>query len=190
MVSAQGSITERDHALKVTKRHLRSLANADARDKEEVVEVDEFFANDDVIRFMQRLIEEKFKLSCTIGTAKTTCGFDIDAAVEVNKYRQKLYNAVNSMLRNKAASKKTTGYDYKFNVEGNQTQYTYDVEIEYKEAYCRDNAKTVIRNVISTADEVSQEIDKAMINTQVEYNPPFDVNDSFDDAMTTFLASE
>ena len=42
---------------------------------------------------------------------------------------------------------------------------------------------------MSKADKVSAEIDAALINTQVEYEPPFNVNDSFDDVMEEFLAA-
>lgn len=188
MQNAQSSIIDRSHALTVTKTHLRSKANPDAEDKTEEIDVGEFHANDDVISFMQFLIEQKDALSCAIGKAKASCGFDIDAAVETNKYRQNLRNAVTAMLHNTASKRTERGSDYKFNVEGNQTPYTYDVEVEYTEAFNREGAKLVVKAVISKADEVSREIDMALINTTVEYDAPFDVNDSFDDAMLTHLS--
>ena len=43
-----------------------------------------------------------------------------------------------------------------------------------------------MRSVITDADKVSADIDSAMINTQVDYTPVFDVNDTFEDAMTEF----
>ena len=46
-----------------------------------------------------------------------------------------------------------------------------------------------MRNLIQDADKTSAEIDAAMINTQVEYDAPFDVNDSFEDVMTEFLSN-
>ena len=189
MMNAQSSIVNQSHALIVTKTHKRKAVNPEAEDKVETVDVGEFFSNDDVLSFMQYLINQKDGLSCAIGRAKAFCGIDIDAAVETNKYRQNLRNAVNSMLRYASAKRIERGADYKFNVEGNQTQYTYDVEVEYTEAYNRILAKQVVRETITKADEVSREIDMALINTIVDYEPPFDVNESFDDAMTTFLSS-
>ena len=44
-----------------------------------------------------------------------------------------------------------------------------------------------MREMISKADEVSAAIDAAMINTKVDYEPVFDVNETFDDVMTDFL---
>ena len=41
--------------------------------------------------------------------------------------------------------------------------------------------------MISAADKTSSEIDAAMINTMVEYEPVYDVNESFDDVMAEFM---
>ena len=54
--------------------------------------------------------------------------------------------------------------------------------------YDKTGAKTLMREMISKADEVSAAIDAAMINTKVDYEPVFDVNETFDDVMTDFLA--
>jgi hypothetical protein len=54
------------------------------------------------------------------------------------------------------------------------------------EAYDKEGAKQYMRSVITDADKVSADIDSAMINTQVDYAPVFDVNDTFEDAMTEF----
>jgi hypothetical protein len=188
--NASSSIVDRNHAIKVTKTHLRKLTNPDVENKVEEVDAGEFFANDDVIAFMLFLISEKEKLSCAIGNAKAACGLDIDAATETNKYRQTLHRSVNNMLRNKAINRTERASDYKFNIEGNQTPYQYDVEVVYAEAFDRDKAKSIVRSVITKADEVSRQIDTITINTIVEYEPPYDVNDSFDDAMTAFLAKQ
>ena len=80
------------------------------------------------------------------------------------------------------------GRDYKFNVEGNQTAYYYDIEVESVEAYDKDAAKDLMRDMIATADTNSTLIDAALINTTVDYKPKFDVNDSFEDVMDSFLA--
>ena len=73
-------------------------------------------------------------------------------------------------------------------MEGNQTPYLYEIEVETTEAFDRGRAKSVVREIMLQADKASAEIDSALINTQVEYEPPFNVNDSFDDVMEEFLA--
>jgi len=92
------------------------------------------------------------------------------------------------MLRFKGAKRTERGTDYKFNAEGNQTPYYYDIEVVTSENFDRTQAKSAAQSVIAKADEVSAAIDAALINTRVEYEAPFNVNDSFDDVMVAFLA--
>lgn len=188
MRAASASIQQRDHCLKVTKTHLRSKANLDASDVTETVEGEVFFANDDVVAFMAWLVKEREKLTTAIGAAKVSIGFDIDAAIETNKFRQTVNGSIKNMLRYTPTKRVEQGRDYKFNVEGNQTPYIYEIEVVSEEAYDKTGAKTLMREMISKADEVSAAIDAAMINTKVDYEPVFDVNETFDDVMTDFLA--
>lgn len=187
---AGNSLTDREHSLTITKNHLRKKANAEAEDMMETVDVGEFFKNDDVLKFMTMLVEERSKLTNAIGKAKASIGFDLDAAIETNKFRQTVANRVKTMLRFTASKRTERGTDYKFNVEGNQTQYYYDIEVEANEAFDRSVAKDTMRKLILEADKVSAEIDSAMINAMAEYDAPFNVNDSFEDVMTDFLAKE
>jgi len=168
----------------------QNFLDSDAEDMVEEVDYGEFHKNDDVLGFMLRLVEEKERLTTAIGIAKASIGFDIDTAVETNKFRQAVASRVKTMLRFMPSKKTERGMDYKFNVEGNQTQYYYDIEVVTEEAFDRDKAKTASRNLISEADSVSAAIDSAMINTKVDYEPPFNVNDSFEDVMEEFLSKQ
>lgn len=188
MVAACDSLTNREHTMTVTKTHLRNKANPEANDVVEQVDFGKFYKNDDVLDFMLKLVEEKYNLTIAIGAAKASVGYDIDAAVETNKFRQSVASRVKAMLRNTPSKKIERGTDYKFNVEGNQTQYFYDIEVVTTEAFDRLNAKDAFKKLISEADEVSAQIDFIMVNTVVHYEPPFNVNDSFEDAMDEFLS--
>lgn len=187
MCSACASIQTPNHCLKVTKTHLRNKVNPDAQDIIETVEVEPFFANDYVISFMTWLVAEREKLTTAINAAKASVDFDIDAAIETNKFRQRVNSSIKSMIRHTPTKSIESGRDYKFNVEGNQMPYVYEIEVVSEEAYNKAGAKTLMRETISRADEVSAAIDAAMINTKVDYEPVFDVNETFDDVMTDFL---
>lgn len=186
--SAASSLVDERHCLTTTKNHLRNKANSDAADVTEEVDVGEFHKNDDVLRFMLYIIEEREKLTSAISRAKASIGFDLDAAVETNKLRQTVSRNINMMLRYKGTKRTERGTDYKFNAEGNQTPYYYDIEVVTEENFNRAQAKSAAQSVITKADEVSAAIDAALINTRVDYEIPFNVNDSFDDAMADFLA--
>lgn len=185
---ARYSIIDRNHALKVTKVHLKKKANPEADDITEVVEVEDFIPNDDVIKFMYWLVSERQKLTEAICAAKASLDFSLDAAIEANKFRQCTASAVKGMLKCAPSKKIEQGRDYKFNVEGNQTPYYYEIETSFEEAFNRDTAKKVVREMITSADKTSAEIDSAMINTIVDYTPVFDVNDSFEDVMAEFTS--
>lgn len=189
MRAACYNLGQMSNCVTVTKTHKRNKANPEAEDiKEEVEPEGAHFPSDSIIEFMEWLVAEREKLTTAIGKAKASVGFDIDAAIETNKFRQSVNSAVKGMLRFTPSKKTEQGRDYKFNVEGNQTPYVYDIEVVTSEAFNRDNAKKVMRAMISAADKTSAEIDSAMINTAVDYAPIFDVNESFEDVMSEFVA--
>lgn len=182
------SIEKRDHCLTQTRNHLYNKVNPDMENvKEEVKTEEDFFANDDVIQAMLFLIEEKEKLSIAINKAKESIDMDIDAAVSVNKYRQLLNKSVAFMMRLNPCTRIETGIAQKFNSTGDPVDYKYDVEVTSVEAYDRKAAKKIMKEVISEADKTSAAIDFVKVNTIVDYTPVFDVNDSFEDVMNTFL---
>lgn len=182
------SIEKRDHCLTQTRNHLYNKVNPDMENvKEEVKTEEDFFANDDVIQAMLFLIEEKEKLSIAINKAKESIDMDIDAAVSVNKYRQLLNKSVAFMMRLNPCTRIETGIAQKFNATGDPVDYKYDVEVTSVEAYDRKAAKKIMKKVISEADKTSAAIDFVKVNTTVDYTPVFDVNDSFEDVMNTFL---
>lgn len=187
MSNATLSIQSVSSCLTVTKKHNKSKANPEAKDIEEVIESTAKFKNDDVISFMEMLIREKHNLTEAIGKAKSAADFDIDAAIETNKFRRSVHAAIKRMLQNEPNDRIEMGKDYKFNVEGNQVTYLYEIEVSSKEAYDKERSQNVMRSTIKDSDDISGKIDAAMINIIVDYQPIFDVNESFDDAMTDFI---
>ena len=189
MANASASIVAVDHCLKTVKVHKRNAVNPDADDMTEEVEVPAFIPNDTMILFMSYLVDEREKLSIAIGKAKASIGFDIDAAVETNKFRQSLHSSIRRMMRYTPGKSKSQARGYKFDINGVQQAYIYDVETTTSENYTKDTAKALMRNMITTADDVSAKVDAALINTTVEYEPPYDVNESFEDVLEAFVSN-
>lgn len=191
MGQARASICMSAHATKTTKKHLLSKVDPNLADEvEEVVAEHAFYPNDDVIRFMEALVGEKRRLMEAIGKAKASIGFDLDAAIGTNKFRQEIYQAVRDVTERCRPYKKVEkGIGYNFNSEGTQVPYYYDVEIEVTEAFDRENAKRIMKYNITTANDVSAKIDAAMVNTEVDFYPLFDVNDSFNDTVEEFISN-
>lgn len=186
MNDAQVSITTKDHCLKTSNHHLRHKTNSDAEDEIETVDRGEFYKNDEVIQLMLMLVDEKEKISNAIAEAKSSVGFNIDAALETNKFRQRVARSVKSMLNNKAAKRKGTGRGYRFDVNQVQVPYVYDIEITEEEDFDRNKSKEILRNIVGESDKVSMDVESAFVNTVVGYDPPFDINSTIDDVMQEF----
>ena len=176
-------------ALRITKKHLKSKANPEARDVDEVVEPDGYVPVDAYIAFMGKAIEAKQALTEAISNAKSGLDFDMDAAVESNKFRQSANSALKRVIQgNKPYERTERDSDYKFNAEGNQTSYYYEVEVVAEEMFDKSEVRSTAKALITEANEVSAKVDSAMVNTMVDYTPIFDVNDSFDDIIAEFAA--
>ena len=122
-----------------------------------------------------------------ISAAKKSCSIDIDAEVANNRIRQNVATTLSRMGNMKPSERMTKAYAYKFNAEGNQVQYAYEVKEVTTIDFDRNKVKAISKKLIQCADEVSTAIDKAMVELAVDYTPNYSVNDSFEDAIEQFL---
>lgn len=187
--SAVNSLIIKTHCIKQTKNHLRNIVDEKLSNySEETTSENEYFENDKVIEFALSIIEEREKICAAIKEAKNNAELDIDAAIQINMSRQHLIRGLRYMMNYKPGRRIETGYGQKFNVEGNQTEYKYDVEIVETDAYDRKGAKELLKKLASESDVVSNHIDCIKVNTIVNFTPSYNVNDTFDDAMNEYLA--
>lgn len=173
-----------DCSLSVVKKHLTSATLPEKADFEEVVEPKYDYSADNLILLVKWIITEKEKLTKAIWEAKNKLPFNIDAAIEANKLRQAAYRSVKAVLTSCVASTtKEKGTGFKFNGEGNQIPFYYDVEVITSTRYDKDKASEFATRVISEADEASARIDEAMVTAKVDYSPMFNVNLSFEEVI-------
>jgi hypothetical protein len=71
------------------------------------------------------------------------------------------------------------GVGYKFNAEGNQVSYRCDLKTVTTINFDRNKVRAYAAGLSKKADLISAELDKSMVNTEVDYESPFDVNDTF-----------
>ena len=71
------------------------------------------------------------------------------------------------------------GVGYKFNAEGNQVSYRCDLKKVTTINFDRSKVRAFASGLSKKADQVSAELDRCMVNTEVCYEAPFDVNDTF-----------
>lgn len=175
-----------------TQNHLRKKANPDADDETIIVQKFVTFDNDKIdpnviVDFMLDVLAEKEKLTKAIAYAKSQVDLDIDAAIALNKKKQLVANALKSMSNIKSSERITQDRAYKFNAEGVQVPYTYDVKEVTSIDFDRNKVKALSKKLMLETDEVSNKIDSLNVTAYVDYVSKYDIGDSFEDCLNTFL---
>jgi hypothetical protein len=166
--------------------HLRSKANSEASDEviisQKPFDVD--FTPNNIIDFVVKVINEKESLAKAIAKAKAGTEFNIDNAVSMNKKKQEFISVLNNIASIKDSERQKQGSDYKFNLQdGNQIKYYYNILEETSIDFDRNDVKGLIKKLNKECDEVSSKLDAIEINTNVEHECLFDVNDRFEDVV-------
>ena len=163
--------------------HLRKQSNPDVEN--ETIEVqkpfDVEFTPNDVIDFVVKVIEEKEKLSESIAEAKSTTEINIDNAISMNKKKQGFVSVLNGIADIKPSEIKTTSKSYKFDINGEQKPYVYDVNRKTSIDFDRTDVRNLIKKYLKETDEISAKLDLIEITTQVDFIPKWDINEKFEE---------
>ena len=163
--------------------HLRKKSNPDVEN--ETIEVqkpfDVEFSPNNVINFAVKVIDEKDKLSNAIAKAKSTTEIDIDNAIAMNKKKQGFVSVLNGIADIKPSETKTTSKGYKFDINGEQKPYIYDVNRKTSIDFDRNDVRNLIKKYLKETDEISAKLDMIEITTQVDFIPTWDVNEKFEE---------
>lgn len=176
----------------VQQEHLRKNANPDAQDETINASKERAFEQDNgtIIEFMKAVVDEKYAIAIAIDKAKASCGIDIDAETARNSQRRTMATILERVAAIKASECKTQGSDFKFNATGDQVRYVYDIKETTTIDFDRNKVKRLAKSLARDADETSTAIDRCMIDTNVEFVPSFNVGDSIEDALESFVAQK
>ena len=143
----------------------------------------------ELVEFLMYLLSEKEALCAAIRAAKRTLPVDIDSEVSLNGIRQSIANTLRHMnaLRSSEVVVANGGTGFRFNAEGNQVSYRCDVKRVTTINFDRNTVKKLLAELNRKSDEISGEIDRCLVITEVAYDCPFDVNDSFDEVFERYL---
>lgn len=187
------SILDRDNNVtKVEDTFLRHKANPEAEDETVVqtpgTEYSEQITS--IAEFAIFLLSEKEKLYAAIRKAKDALDIDMDSEVSLNASRQYIARTFKRLkdLRNSERILTNGGTGYRFNAEGNQVTYRCDVKTVTTINYDRNVIRKELTKLNKTSDEASAKLDLCLVTSVVDYEEPFDVNDSFADAFEQFMA--
>ncbi len=191
MGEAQCILGRDSNVTKVENTYLRRKAAPDEEDETVVVTPETEYADQitNVAKFLLFLLEEKGNLAASIRAAKNELDIDLDSEVSLNSTRQEIarifYHLNNLRASEQVVSNGGTGY--RFNAEGNQISYRCDVRRVTTINYDRNVIRSMLARLNDTSDETSAKIDLCMVTASVDYTPPFNVNDSFADALDTYM---
>lgn len=145
----------------------------------------------EIVQFLMYLMEQRERLSKAIHAAKNTLPIDMDSEVGLNAKRQEIARALKRMadVRNSEVLVNGGGNGYRFNQEGNQVSYRCDVRRVTTINFDRKVVRNYAAEMNRKADAVSAELDRCLVNSEVVYETPFDVNDSFAEVFSAFAKS-
>lgn len=191
MTQAMDVLEDHRNILKIKTTHLRSKVMGDAQD----VVVEENASSEyaghanEIAEFLIAMMKEREKLSRAIREAKGKLTIDMDSEVGLNRQRQALARVFRDMttLRNSEKIIPGGGSGYRFNGDGNQVTYRCDAKQVVTIDFDRNKIRALAAALGKKSDECSMDLDKCLVNTEVDYTLPFDLNDSFDTILADFI---
>ena len=193
-------LSNKNNSISILEKHFKEKSNPEAKDEEiDTTTIREYAdaSTIDIISLMQSLIAEKTKLEISVEIAKRNIvietkynnNLSLDSAISNAKQSRNLAGVLNSLLNIKTDEQKTQKNGFKFNLEGNETTYRYDVvvikEINFDKNIVSNNYKQLLEN----ADKLSVAIEKNMMEEIVEYEFPYSIHDSTSDIVGKYLSS-
>ncbi len=193
MDEAQHILSRDANITKVENTYLRRKVMPEAEDETVMIapETEYYERITDVARFLVYLLGQKEALYAAIRKAKNALEIDMDSEISLNVSRQSVAQTFKRMndLRSSEQTVSNGGTGYRFNAEGNQVTYRCDVRKVTTINFDRNVIRAELTRLHRKADETSGKLDVCAVTSQVDYEPPFDVNDSFAEAFEAFLTA-
>lgn len=186
--------------IEVVETHKKSMSYKEAED--EIINVefeDDIDIDIDVLNnIINELVEEKVTLANAIAEAKKNVSIKVDEDKSINldssieyakilrRISDEFYRPLISKKENKVKEQKKA---YAFNVEGNQTPYYYEAEIETVLKYDKNEfiKKDKLNKML--ADKISEKIEKAMSSDIVDFKPKYSYLDSIEDIVNKHIGA-
>ena len=190
MEEAQGILSRDANITRVENTYLRKKV-FDGAENETVIDTPPTEFSDritEIVRFLMLLMEQREALSKAIRTAKSALPIDMNSEVGLNAKRQEITRVLKHMtdVRNAEVVINGGGTGYRFNQDGNQVTYRCDVKRVTTINFDRKVVKNLAAEMNRGADQISAELDRCLVNSEVAYEAPFDVNDSFAEIFSAF----
>ena len=126
------------------------------------------------------------KLTAVINNAKHSGTKDYDGMIAINNRKRTLLNRLNTMAAIKPSEVIKFGQGWKFNGDGNQVSYSYDIKETTTIDFDRNAVKAIISRIRKELDETSADIDLMQLETMVDFDTIYEIGDSLEDAVEKY----
>ena len=167
----------------IKETHMKSASNPNFQDEDKTIEPDIEFEAVQLIDFMDVIMKEKTELSKAIHEAKNKAEVNLDHAISLNKAKQKQAIILKRLIDLKTKEEERRETAYMINNEGNQVPFYYPVKRVATINYDRNKVKARYKAIKKECDEMSTLIDKIQINTEVIFDPKWDVFYTLEDML-------
>ena len=171
------------NVVSIKETHMKSASNPNFQDEDKTIEPDIEFEAVQLIDFMDVIMKEKTELSMAIHEAKNKAEVNLDHAISLNKAKQKQAIILKRLIDLKTKEEERRETAYMINNEGNQVPFYYPVKRVATINYDRNKVKARYKAIKKECDEMSTLIDKIQINTEVVFDPKWDVSDTLEDML-------
>lgn len=143
-------------------------------------------------KFLLYLLKEQEILGKAIREAKANLPIDPDQESVLNHQRRSIATALRRISEMRPSEKLIPGggHGYTFNAEGNQVEYLCDAKEVTTLSFTPAPLGGTARLLFEQADAMDARMDTVQINTFVDYDPPFDISDTFETAFQKYLKKD
>lgn len=181
-------LTNTNSTYKRTFTHLRHAVNPEAEDVVKVETQDEKLPYDvaTLVSFALDVLEEKGRMYAAIRKAKESAELDLDAAIGMNKARKNLQAVLNELYQKREYNIMSSGRDYKFNVNGEQVPYNYEINETLTLEYDKKDIKKIMKSLDAKCNDVSKQVDRLNVNLAVDITPKYTMDMDLEDCLELF----
>lgn len=181
-------LTDTNSTYKRTFTHLRHAVNPEAEDVVKVEIQAEKLPYDvaTLVSFALDVLEEKEKMYVAIRKAKESAELDLDAAIGMNKTRKNLQSVLTELYQKREYDIVSSGRDYKFNVNGEQVPYNYEINETLTLEYDKKDIKKIMKSLDAKCNDVSKQVDRLNVNLAVEITPKYTLDMDLEDCLELF----
>jgi len=198
--SLESYVLSSANAVRTVVKSFKSKVNKEAEDTvEDITPVRAYEASViDIAFLVANMIDEKAKLARIVEKTKSDILLDwkvsgvalsIDTGIEYAKKTRDLAKFMEPLLKIAPTVTKGSGFDFKFNVEGNQMKYLFDTEVTKSVDFNKRTAVEKYQKLMDTADRISSLVEEAQMRNVEGFLPTYSIYDTLDSIVNDYVAT-